>query len=74
MQDLEVGMGGEKDRCRFETVSGGAAEVCEREGAESRPTGTEKEVVCSWEVLALSTPALVANVQRLVDGRSDGVH
>jgi hypothetical protein len=73
VQNLEVGMSGEKDRCGFEAVSGGAAEVCEGKGAESRPAGAEKEVVCNWEVLALSTPVLVANIQRLVDGRSNGV-
>lgn len=74
MQDLEVGMGGEKDRSRFEAVSGGAAEIGEREGTKSRPTGAEKEVIRCRKVLALSAPMLVLNVQRLVGGQSDGAH
>lgn len=74
MQDLEVGMGGEKDRSRFEAVSGGAAEIGEREGTQSGPTGAEKEVVRCWKVLALPAPVLIPNVQRLVDGRSDSAH
>jgi len=67
VQDLEVGVGGKKDRSRYEAVSGGAAEIGERERTESGPAGTEKEVVCSREVLALSTPVLVANIQGLAD-------
>lgn len=74
MQDFEVGVSSEKDRGRFEAVSGGATEIGEREGTESGPTGAEKEVVRYRKVLALSTPVLVLDVQRLVDGRSDGAH
>lgn len=65
MEDLEVGMSSEEDRSRLEAVDGGAAEISERERAESGPAGAEKEIICNREVLAQSTPALVSNVQRL---------
>ena len=74
MQDFEVGMSGEKDGSRFEAASGGAAEICERKGTESGPAGAEEEVVCSWELLALSSSVVVANVQGLVGEQSDSVH
>lgn len=69
MQDLEVGMDSEKDRSSFEAVGGRAAEIGEREGTERGPAGTEKEIICGREVLTLSTPVFVPNVQRLAEGQ-----
>lgn len=64
-------MCGEEDRSRFEAVSRRATEICQRDGAESGPARAEKEVVCRWELLALSTSVFVANIKRLVGWRSD---
>lgn len=62
VKNLNVGMSSKKNRSRFEAVGRGATEVGEREGTEGGPTGAEKEIICSRELLALATPMLIANV------------
>lgn len=61
-------MSSEKDRSRFEAVSRGATEIGERKRSEGGPAGAEEEIICSRELLTLSTPVLVANIQRLTEG------